>query len=610
MVVLYIIVILVFGLYAYARYKHFAIIKAINKHARNVDFIPVLASGRTIKAFTIEKTSMIYASKTISVDFVSYILNKVYTLFRFKEMKVFELYGNYAKSLCYAELKNSVPGANYLLNVHESLKRISPRKINVFIYGNAIYRYQDTLPIFTMNVRKVGEIKPISKAPLFKMISNAFVQMIVVMVLIKIASVVISNYLVSNFSIEDERVLWSYVDNVAVGEHIGRVDLLKAESELQALLDSIPVEERGNKYKFFVHIYNDEGVNVSIYPAGHIVMTKGFIEKLKYKNQALFALAHMVAHYNNGDHIKAIRDKIINLKLIASLFGEGSTIGKLLVWRSDFDHNYNIQQEILADEIALNVLNKKFDRISGWDIFKEDFYKVTNAYIKLFNTHPFSFERNEAIDSYITKHGFKSGNEEPLDYIIENITEPNKIEVGELSINDKFMDLFTEYRTNMNKQYNNYQDFLRPFNNILSFNPNLTIAELIQKKKALDQASINIISYRTNFKNIIDQYDKLFSNLIEEQKDPGQKRLLNNIWQKEKNAVLSLVNFYIDRDRQILMTQTIIIQFLTSRFGSFTVTNKGIEFQTNKEKDDYKMLQKRIEEILKKAPPRNTLNNN
>ncbi len=609
MAILYIIVILLFGLYAYARYKHFAIIKAVNKHARNVDFIPVLANGRTIKAFTIEKTNMVYASKTISVDFISYFINKIYALFGFGDMKIFKLYGHYAKSLCYAHLKENSPGANYLLNVHESVKRISPRKISVFIYGNSIYRYPDTLPIFTMNTRKIGEIKPVQKAPLFKLISYAFMQLILAIILIKIASIALSNYLVHNFSINDETTLWSYVDNIAIDDRVGRLDLLKAESELQALIDEIPLEERGNKYKFLVHVYNDESVNITLYPAGHIIMTKGFVERLKYKNQALFALAHMIKHYNNGDHIRALRDKIINLKLITSLFGKDSSVGKLFVWRSDFDRNYTTKEEILADEFALNVINKKFGRISGWDIFKEDFYKITNAYIKLFNTHPFSFERNDAIDAYITKQGFAFGNEEPLDYVIENIEEPIKISAGELTINDKFMSLFARYRDDMNQQYAAYQEFLRPFNNILSFQPNLTMAELNQKKKALDRASMDVMKYGVNFRNIVNHYDKQILGLIDAQKDQEQQKVLGNIWKKEKNAILTLVNFYIDRDRKILETQAIIIQFLASRFGSFTVTSSGIEFQTNKEKSDYRVLQKRIEDILKKAPPKDTLNN-
>ncbi len=81
------------------------------------------------------------------------------------------------------------------------------------------------------------------------------------------------------------------------------------------------------------------------------------------------------------------------------------------------------------------------------------------------------------------------------------------------------------------------------------------------------------------------------------------------MWQKEKNAVLQLVNFYIDRDRKILENQSILVQFLTSRFGSYKVTDQGIQFQTNKEKSDYRTLQGRIEELLKKAPPTERITN-
>lgn len=606
--ILYLIVILIFGLYSYARYKHFAIIKAVNKCARSTDYIPVLASGRTVKAFTIEKTEMIYASRTISVDFISYFISRIRRLFGFGEADIFKLYGDYARSLCYGQLKKLSAGANYIINTHESVKRISPRKINVFIYGNAIYRYADTLPIFTMNIRKIGESKPVPKGPMFKMLSSAFMQVVVAMVLIKLASVGLSNYLVNHFSLKDERVLWSYVDNVAIGERIDSVELLKAESELQGLLDSIPKEKLGNKYQFFVHVYNDESVNISLYPAGHIVMTRGFVERLKYKNQALFALAHMVEHYNNGDHISAIHDKIVNLKIIASVFGEDSFIGKLLVWRSDFDRNYTTQQEIKADEFALGVLNERFGRSGGSDIFEEDFYNITNAYIKLFSTHPFSSERSDAVSNYIAEHKLAQGNEEPLAYVIEDISVPSKITAGELSINDHFMNLFSKYREDMNKQYAEYQAFLSPFNNILQLGQKLTIPELNRKKQMLDRGSLEIAKYNADFNSIINYHDKKINELIQTQEDPGQKRVLGSLWQKEKSSVQLLVNFYMERDRQILETQSIIVQFLTTRFGSYTITKHGIEFQTNKEKADYKVLQRRIEEILKKAPPNTTSN--
>lgn len=603
--ILYLIVILLFGLYSYARYKHFAIIKAVSKCARSTDFIPVLASGRTVKAFTIEKTEMVFASRTISVDFISYFMSRIRRFFGFGEAEIFKLYADYAKSLCYGQLKKASAGANYLVNTHESVRRISPRKINVFIYGNAIYRYADTLPIFTLNVRKLGEAKPAPKAPLFKLLSNALMQAVVTIILIKIASTGLSNYLVNHLSLDDERVLWSYVDTIAIGES---VDLLKAESELQGLLDNMPKEKLGDKYKFFVHIHDDESVNISLYPAGHIVMTRGFIERLKYKNQALFALAHMVEHYNNRDHISVLRDKIVNLKLITSIFGENSFIGKLLVWHSDFDRNYNAAQEIKADEFALSIINEKFGRASGSDIFEEDFYNITNAYIKLFNTHPFSSERSDAAASYIARNKLIYGNEEPLAYVLEDIAVPSKITAGELSINDQFMELFSKYREDMNNQYAAYQKFLSPFNNILHLNHKLTIAELNKKKAVLDKGSLEIVKYNAEFNNIIHYHDSKINELIHSQQDPGQKRVLGTLWQKEKSSVQLMVNFYMERDRQILETQSIIVHFLTTRFGSYTVTTNGIEFQTNKEKADYRVLQKRIEEILKKAPPKQITN--
>jgi len=255
------------------------------------------------------------------------------------------------------------------------------------------------------------------------------------------------------------------------------------------------------------------------------------------------------------------------------------------------------------------VLNYEFASASGADVFEEDFYNITNAYIKLFSTHPFSPDRSDAAKNYITEQQMGMGREIPLKYVIENTSAPNKITPGELTVNDQFMDLFGKYRAEMGLKYQEYQNFLVPFNNILQISNKLTLAELNRKKQLLDKASFEIVKYKEDFKNIIKHHDLKITDLINFQQDAEQKRILTSLWQKEKNAVLQLVNFYIDRDRKILENQSILVQFLTSRFGSYKVTDQGIQFQTNKEKSDYRTLQGRIEELLKKAPPTERITN-
>ncbi|MCE2992039.1 MAG: M48 family metalloprotease [Candidatus Jidaibacter sp.] len=609
MVFLYIIAVLIFGCYCYARYKHFAIIKTIGTLANKAEFIPVLAAGHKLKSFTIEKTELIYASHTISIDFFSYCIALLLGFLGLNNSTVYSLYTNYAKILCYGKLRSQASGAHYIVNTRECIKKVSGRVMSVFVYGNSVYRYEGTLPIYTLNVQKIGETKSVSKAPVLRMLSHGFMAFVMVFTLLKAFSMYLSFHLVENFSIQDEKVLWSYMNESAVGERPDIDDVLKAEAELQSIIDEMPKELVSSKYNFKVHVSMDESVNASLYPAGNIVLTKGFVERLKYRNQAVFALAHMVKHYNNGDHIKALRDKIINLKIITKLFGENNFIGKLLVWRSDFDKEYPAKQEIEADKFALDVLNYEFASASGADVFEEDFYNITNAYIKLFSTHPFSPDRSDAAKNYITEQQMGMGREIPLKYVIENTSAPNKITPGELTVNDQFMDLFGKYRAEMGLKYQEYQNFLVPFNNILQISNKLTLAELNRKKQLLDKASFEIVKYKEDFKNIIKHHDLKITDLINFQQDAEQKRILTSLWQKEKNAVLQLVNFYIDRDRKILENQSILVQFLTSRFGSYKVTDQGIQFQTNKEKSDYRTLQGRIEELLKKAPPTERITN-
>ncbi|MDF3047580.1 MAG: hypothetical protein K0R73_698 [Candidatus Midichloriaceae bacterium] len=609
MAFLYIIATLIFGCYCYARYKHFAIIRAITTLARNTECIPVLAAGHKLKSFTIEKTELIYASHTISIDFFSYCAALILGFLGINNSAVYNLYTNYAKILCYGKLRSQANGAHYIVNTHECIKKVSSRAINVFVYANSIYRYEGTLPIYTLNVQKIGETKPVAKSPMLRMLSHGFMAFIIVLALLKAFSMYLSSHLVEYFSLYDEKVLWSYMDKSATGERPDREDILEAEAELQSIIDELPKELIGSEYSFKVHISMDESVNASLYPAGHIIFTKGFVERLKYRNQAVFALAHIAKHYNNKDHIKALKNKIINLKIITDLFGENSLFGKMLVWKSDFDIKYSTKQEIEADKFGLDLLNHEFASASGSEVFEEDFYNITNAYIKLFSTHPFSAERSDAAKNYITEQQMATGREIPLKYTIENSSAPNKITPGELSVNDQFMDLFGKYRIEMGAKYQEYQNFLAPFNNILQISNMLTLTELTKKKQLLDKASFSIIRYSEDFKDIIKNHDFKIMELIRFQEDAEQKKILTSLWKKEKSAVLQLVSFYIDRDRKILENQAILAQFLISRFGSYKIVEHEIQFQTNKEKSDYKTLQGRIEDLLKKAPPTEPINN-
>ena len=601
MFLFYITLYCIFAAFLYAKWKNISFIKSVNKNAEEVNAIPILNTGRFIKPFTIEKTEPFYNSVTYSCDWFSYFFMKISSLFIFRSINPLQNYIDLVTKQIYSKIKKEFPKADYLLNVHEKITFIDGRTINIQVFGNAVYRYPDTLAIFSMNHEKQGYEIQLNKSWIYKSMLKGASAFLITLFSLFTFSQLLSSYYVKHFSQKDEEVLWHSIQNSVHSAEDISYRAHSAKNELQALTNKmIAAAELDSDYNINIIIDDSNDVDMVLFPAGNIVISKGLLSHIDSKNEAVFLLSHALYHYKNGHHIEAVQNKIINIKIIQFLMGESSWLARQFIWKSDFDHNYT--HEIKANKYAVDVLNKMFGHIAGYDIYEQKLLDLNNPYFKILSSHPFDTEGLYELQDYIKSKDYKViGKKEPLNFSFNN-SNKQKIDAGELSIDETFLDVFTKYRDDVRGLYEQYQSYLNEFNNIHEFKTTPQYQELQLRLKKLESSIGKISEFRLQMLSKVNQYDSLIMKTIEKNREKTNRRIQKTVWDKEREDVKKYINFYCDRDIKILKTKILIIKFLLKRYGSFIFEMGIVEFQTNKEKSAFIKLNDNIDDLLKASP--------
>lgn len=608
LIFLYVLVLAAMSLYGVGALRHLMLVRKIEKLPQ--DTLPLVASmGKKLRAFTIEKSENILICKSVSPDFFSRLVAAVAELVGFKNNSMSRDYAKYAYIMAFKELMQKAGAPTYLINFEQHVQYRKWSGVTVTLSATAVYMYADTLSLFPTPEGFAPEKPKVSKRSSLVQLGAVVAATLLIFVGINIAANTYTNNLVQNIPLKTEEALWSYIADSVLKSESERLDISKASTAVNALLQDILAHfPTAYGYKYRVYITDDEEVDIKLYPTGAIVLTKGLIEELESINEIEYILLHIISHYENRDHLEQIKDKLISLNFIARTFGEGSWIGRLLVWKSAFEPDYTLLQEIHADEMALSVQNTIHGEISGIDVFEQQFYSVTNSYSRIYNSHPFQVERKDAVNSYIQKHNLLIGQDNPLPFAIEKAPPQSKLINETLGATDEYLDLFDNYRKEINTLYAEYNAFLSPYSNTLNFTEALTLLELNEKKKALTADVLKFKDYKSQFRAVLRKNDEAMRRFIGAVEDNNQKRNQYSMWENEYSTVSGLMEFYLTRDQKILEEQLIIVNFLILRYGTYKVTKFGIEFLTAKEKSDYMILQKRLDQLIKQPPETNIQN--
>jgi beta-barrel assembly-enhancing protease len=597
--IIYILFFILFVCFAYGQVRHLSIIRDINSLTSTLKYIPLIVTGRTVKAFTIEKAKMLSASETISIDAFTIL---AYRIFGLNIEKLHKRYINYARKLAYANIHSQVQNADYIVNIREEIRYVDSRFINIFVCCNALYRFEDTLPIFTFNRELIGAYVPTRKSRAYLALGLSLGTTFASIIGVSFLGSIYAAYLSSNLSLESEKALWSYVKESVINSRPTRVDLQKAQSSISSTLANIVGDDP--EYPYEVFITNDEGVDFVMYPYGKMAMTKGLVEKLQTQNELAFVLAHMIGHYQNRDHLNSMGKRLLNMMAITSISGVDGVIGKALIWRSDFSYtSFADKKEVAANENALDVLNSKFGNVSGSDFLIKLNSDISEAHLDINYSHLMNQNISDAMADYVVAKDYVMGDVANLDFQISKVEEAPKFDISSGVIETPFISLFTKYREEIGTEQSRYSAFIKQYEGILNIDSSVSAQDLRERQQIAIKAASQIGGFKTKLRDILDRYNEEFKKVLSSEPKQESKIELTSMWNKEYNNVYALVDFYTNRDRAILENQAIILQFLATRYGKFSFNAYGLSFSSNKERDDYIVMQDRINKLIKQKPP-------
>ena len=583
--------------------KELRLLKTVREYEKIPKTVPVFNFGKHLSAFTIENFEMIQGSATIRLSLFRTIFFFINNIF-IKRIQSIEHAKEIAERLAIARMCQGAPDADYIVNLKLKFKKIGRFTFQAHAYGTALFMYEDTLPLFNL----VEHYKPRHHAGKASIISNMVFSTLIATVFIMMTSVAntqLSMFLMENLSTEDEEILWSYIKDKALENQGSSQELLDTEVKLNKILSDLePYSAVFNKYKPHIYVIDEPSVDIVTYPAGNIAIYKNLLYKVKSEDLMTYIIAHELAHMETRDYLKDLGGSIVNLYILFRTFGPDSTFCKFIVNPDYFwNQKYSEDEEIRADDQAIETVNKIYGNIGGYYEFRQAFSSVAAEYQDYLYRHPVELKRIQSTENFINSHSYQPGDTIKTVFIKPQATAV-KLNPGTTTLNADFMSIFNKYQAKTAGLMEEYNAYIANYQGILNIPEGVTQTDLQTRYESSLQVILFIDSFSTKFFASLDASNKEITTYLEKEKDDQKRRLLANLWESEKSRITAEERFYFARDADIFSAQSAVLNFLIKRYGSFVVTKSGIQFTTNTTRDHYTQMVARIEELLRKQPPK------
>lgn len=567
---------------------------SVQKEEQNTAKILLLNIGKKTNAFTIEKTKFVYGVSVISTN----LLHKVWLYVRKFFMPDCQI-NNYLKSLsarnAISVMKKNAENAEYIINTKIDHIHLSTGKILAHAYGTAVYLYKDTLGLFLFPEDRA---LPPTKKIEYNFYLRSLKAITLCCTLIALLYYSYHKYsleLANRISYQDETAIWSYIkDSVLENRALQQKDL--AEAQLQKLIDDLATSNLIPADSFAVYLLNSEDIDIFIYPGGNITITTSMLKQIETQNALTFLLANEVGHYLKKHNLVNLSTELVSIYNTLRLLGEDSFIANIFIRASLFSNiKFDLNQEEEADKFALSVTNHYYSHASGP---KEALLKLnqlgTNA--KYFEHHTINQDRIANLDMLISNNNYIAGQTKPL-----GITtyEPSPQTTNKKASSE---DLISLYNQDTSFLYTNYKHYLSAFNSILALPINVSLEDLNQRYYLLQNALKEIASTSVKFDELTNNYDHKIYEMASKLETQDQARTLLVNWDKTKKSVKKTFNFYFTQDYNVLETEQLIIDFLRKRYGSFTINQSGIVFNSAAALERYNTLVARLNQYLNQKP--------
>lgn len=166
-------------------------------------------------------------------------------------------------------------------------------------------------------------------------------------------------------------------------------------------------------FQFKGWIVCEQTPNAFAIPGGHIVVTRGLLEKVKTENGLAFVIAHEIGHFINRDHMKGL-GRGLAFAMISGFFNIGLGAGMNTdIFGLAISKSYSRDQEKSADQFAAQLLLKKYGNTEGAAEFFSALQttdRLSDQIPQIFLTHPHTQQR---IEELLRTQGLRKETAEP-----------------------------------------------------------------------------------------------------------------------------------------------------------------------------------------------------
>jgi len=239
---------------------------------------------------------------------------------------------------------------------------------------------------------------------------RAFAIGVVLFVLLMIALFVTADRWLRLISIESERrFIEPYVSLLVESEWIDSDPVLQSYvndivQEINAGLDN----NWDDDFELRVYVIDSDLINAFATLGGYIFVFDGLLEAVDDENSLAMALGHEVAHVHHRDPLLGTGRGMLIQLAISALSGNGMDPTAANVSSEVILMSYSREQELAADELALQLLHKRYGHVGGatrlFDIINDD--AESSELEEFLSTHPDTDARIERLQALTAENGW------------------------------------------------------------------------------------------------------------------------------------------------------------------------------------------------------------
>lgn len=241
---------------------------------------------------------------------------------------------------------------------------------------------------------------------------------VVMFVVLMITLFVTADRWLKLISIESERrFIEPYIDLLVESEWLDADPVLQAyvndvTQEINATLDN----SWDDDFELRVYVIESELINAFATLGGYIFVFDGLVDAVDDENSLAMVLGHEVAHVHHRDPLLGTGRGMLIQLAISALSGNGIDPSAANVSSEVILMSYSREQELAADELALQLLYERYGHVGGattlFEIIDDDIESYELE--ELLSTHPDTDARIERMQELTAENGWAQ--REPVPY--------------------------------------------------------------------------------------------------------------------------------------------------------------------------------------------------